>query len=870
MHAEHQAQIANHATVRNVITSMRLLSSADWADFFESVSLVHEALCDGHPRGRDGLPDARPVSPRRRGALPGKPRTTSSRWRGARWRMAAAPRRAEDARRPDGADPRLADPGYYLIAQGRPRLEGELEFRVPGRQWLRRAWVRAATPCTSPRSRSRRSSSSRCRSALTALGGRRARRRSSCSRSSRLVPASDLAIALVHRFVTRLVGPRRLPKLELAGGVPAELRTLVAIPMLLTDESEIDEVVQRLEVHYLANADPELRFALLSDWPDAPAESVPEDEDARSSSRAPRSDSSTTGTARRPAAATASGSSTGAASGTRAEGVWMGWERKRGKLRELNRLLRGATDTSFLPPESGAPAAPAGSPLRDHARRRLPPAAGGRAPAGRNDRPPAEPSRASTRPARAVVEGHAILQPRVTPTLPEMGLGTLFQLVFSGPRGIDPYAFAVSDVYQDLFGEGIYTGKGIYDVDAFERALDDRVPENTQLSHDLFEGLFARAGFVSDVELFEGFPGHYEVAVSRQHRWVRGDWQLLPWILGTGPEPSRAPARGRAIPADRALEDDRQPAAQPVGAGDLRDAARRLVPARRRRRASGRPSSWRRSLLPALLSFFSSLLPQRRGVSPSGASSAEWPRTSPSASRRPALRIVFLAHSAWLRADAIARTLWRLGGHAAPPARMGAGRAGAPRARPRDGRLLSADARRRSLLAAAAAGARGGLGLGRMGLGRALPRGLAPVAPASRGGSACLPARPTAARLSAAEARQFRAIARRTWRYFERFAGPEFHDLPADNFQEVPAAGSRAADLADQHRPRPALDGRRQRLRLDRNRRHGATASRRPSPRSGDSSASAATSTTGTTRTTSRRSSPVTSPRSTAATSPRT
>ena len=121
----------------------------------------------------------------------------------------------------------------------------------------------------------------------------------------------------------------------------------------------------------------------------------------------------------------------------------------------------------------------------------------------------------------------------MTPTLPETGWGTLFQLVFSGPRGIDPYAFAVSDVYQDLFGEGIYTGKGIYDVDAFEGALDDRVPENTQLSHDLFEGLFARAGFVSDVELFEGFPGHYEVAASRQHRWVRGDWQLLPWILGT-------------------------------------------------------------------------------------------------------------------------------------------------------------------------------------------------------------------------------------------------------------------------------------------------------------------------------------------------
>ena len=137
-----------------------------------------------------------------------------------------------------------------------------------------------------------------------------------------LVPASDLAIALIHRFVTRLMGPRRLPKLELAGGVPAELRTLVVIPMLLTDESEIDEVVQRLEVHYLANADPELRFALLSDWPDAAAESLPEDEALVELARAAIRQLND-GTAPRPEAATASGSSTAAASGT--SGKASGW-----------------------------------------------------------------------------------------------------------------------------------------------------------------------------------------------------------------------------------------------------------------------------------------------------------------------------------------------------------------------------------------------------------------------------------------------------------------------------------------------------------------------------------------------------------------
>ena len=125
-----------------------------------------------------------------------------------------------------------------------------------------------------------------------------------------------------------------------------------------------------------------------------------------------------------------------------------------------------------------------------------------------------------------------MLQPRVTPTLPSDREGSLFQRIFSGPGGIDPYASAVSDVYQDLFGEGSYIGKGIYDVDAFEAALAGRVPENVLLSHDLFEGIFARAGLVTDIEFFDEFPPHYATATARQHRWARGDWQLLPWILG--------------------------------------------------------------------------------------------------------------------------------------------------------------------------------------------------------------------------------------------------------------------------------------------------------------------------------------------------
>ena len=168
--------------------------------------------------------------------------------------------------------------------------------------------------------------------------------------------------------------------------------------------------------------------------------------------------------------------------------------------------------------------------------------------------------------AGRVVEGHAVLQPRVTPSLPIGGEGSLFQRIFSSLNGIDPYASAVSDVYQDLFGEGSYAGKGIYDVDAFEAALGGRVPDSTLLSHDLFEGIFARAGLASDVEVVEEFPARYDVAALRHHRWARGDWQLLPWILGRAPGPARTATSTRHAD-DRPLEDARQSAPYAFGAG---------------------------------------------------------------------------------------------------------------------------------------------------------------------------------------------------------------------------------------------------------------------------------------------------------------
>jgi len=188
----------------------------------------------------------------------------------------------------------------------------------------------------------------------------------------------------------------------------------------------------------------------------------------------------------------------------RSEQAWLGWERKRGKLEELNRLLRGATDTTYLPVPEISPA-PSGVRyvLTLDADTRLPREAARRL-IGTLAHPLNQP-RFDPRLAR-VTAGYGVLQPRITPTLPTDEDGSLFQSIFSGPAGIDPYAAAVSDVYQDLFGEGSFTGKGIYDVDAFQAALDGKVPEDRLLSHDLFEGTFARTGLATDIELFEEFP----------------------------------------------------------------------------------------------------------------------------------------------------------------------------------------------------------------------------------------------------------------------------------------------------------------------------------------------------------------------------
>jgi len=345
-----------------------------------------------------------------------------------------------------------------------------------------------------------------------------------------LIWASSLVIPLVNWAASKLFDPTFLPKLELREGIPEELRTMVTVPTLLTGVERVKELIGEIEVYYLANRDVNLHFALLGDFADASSEIVEGDEEIIVvATAAIKNLNSKYGQDRfyffnRKRIFNAS------------EGVWMGWERKRGKLAEFNSLLRqeGATsydvqigDLAILPTFRYVITLDADTQLPQGTARKL---------IGTIAHPLHAPVLSED--GERVVQGYGILQPRVGVSILSAG-ASKFARIFSGTVGIDPYTTAVSDVYQDLFGEGIFTGKGIYDVNIFHKVTHKAFPENTILSHDLIEGLYARAGLVTDIELVDGYPANYLAYMRRQHRWVRGDWQLLAWLFKPIPFVSR-------------------------------------------------------------------------------------------------------------------------------------------------------------------------------------------------------------------------------------------------------------------------------------------------------------------------------------------
>jgi cyclic beta-1,2-glucan synthetase len=767
-------QGATNLTVQNGITSMRRMAVVDWNDFFERVSTVDAALAAVSDFGAMDFPSR----DRYRHAVEALARTSGRREEDvvaavlARCREALGDPVAID----DVLRRRSADPGHHLLGAGRTALERQLGCRVPLREWLPRLRVAAGLPGYLAMIATLTIGFAAVPIAvLQALGvgpwtnawlGLLA-----------LVPASDLAVAIVHRCICRQLGPVTLPGLELRGGVPAALRTLVAVPTMLTDLAAIAAQVERLEVHFLASPGDDLVLALLSDWGDADSEERDGDQALLAAARL--------------GIAALNHRHGPAAGGERflllhrrrvwdaGEGQWIGWERKRGKLHELNRWLRGATDTTFVGSADGGLAAPPDVRyvLTLDADTRLPPGVARRL-VGKMahplNRPCLDPHHGRVR------SGHAVLQPRITPALPDPDEASWFQRVFSGPCGLDPYANAVSDVYQDLLGEGSYAGKGIYDVDAFAAAQAARVPDGTVLSHDLLEGTFARAGLVSDVEIVEDFPARYDVAAARQHRWARGDWQLLPWILGRGRDSSGEAGRASVPFAGRwkMFDNLRRTLIAPasvlllvVGMG-LGSAAAAAVLA---------TFVVLTIALPGLLPFAATL---RHFRHPSRDSLRTIATELSLTLLRAAVTIVLLAHQALLMGHAIGTALHRTFVRRRHMLQwLTAAQAGSAR------RLGTGGFYRRMQASVGLA-----LGLGTwLLLVRAASWPVATpllllwcTAPSVAQWLSRTRRPPRHRGLDAASVQTLRTLARRTWSWFETFVGAHDQWLPPDNFQETP------------------------------------------------------------------------------------
>ena len=340
-----------------------------------------------------------------------------------------------------------------------------------------------------------------------------------------VLPATQAAVSFVNGVATFWLKPRTLPRLDFSKGIPADCTTMIAVPALLLNEAQVRDLVLDLEIRYLANRDGNLFCALLTDCPDAKDKFDERDRLVelcrglveKLNRRYPGSPFFLLHRHR---------------IYNQREGHWMGWERKRGKLLDFNRLLRGGFDS--FPVKVGNPEVlpRVRYVITLDADTSLP-----RDSAARLVGAMAHPLNAAVvDPARGlVVEGYGILQPRIGISIHSATRSRLASL-YSGETGFDIYTRAVSDVYQDLFGEGIFTGKGIYEVDVLREVLEERFPENALLSHDLIEGAYARAALVSDIELIDDYPSHFSAYNRRKHRWVRGDWQTLRWILERVPD----------------------------------------------------------------------------------------------------------------------------------------------------------------------------------------------------------------------------------------------------------------------------------------------------------------------------------------------
>jgi cellobiose phosphorylase len=514
-----QNQAADQVSVSHSITSLRFLSAMNWKDFVESLSLVETTLL-GDPANIYGLMD---FSTRDRYRHSVEFLSRHSQLSEAEVAQRAIQLAAESARQ-NGEHDRTAHVGFHLIDRGQARLARNLKVRWPWQTTMERSIHRFPLFFYAGGI-----------GMLTLLATLGFLRQSLALEVQGwklifftlvfLLCASQLAVALMNWLSTLLVKPSLLPRMDYSDGIPADCRTMVVVPTMLTSVAGVDRLIETLEIHHLANRDEHLHFALLTDFRDAATRTLPGDDVLLQRTRVGIEllnrkyavhGQNLFFLLHRPRRWNAG------------ENLWMGYERKRGKLMEFNALLRGGArdcfseivgDTPILAEIKYVITLDTDTQLPREAARQL---------VGTMAHPLNRPVFDA---ARGIVrEGYSILQPRVGVSLPS-ARRSWFVRLFAADAGIDPYTREVSDVYQDVFHEGSFIGKGIYDVDAFERAMAGRFPENTILSHDLLEACHARSALVCDVEFYEEFPSRYNVDMERRYRWIRGDWQITQWLL---------------------------------------------------------------------------------------------------------------------------------------------------------------------------------------------------------------------------------------------------------------------------------------------------------------------------------------------------
>jgi cyclic beta-1,2-glucan synthetase len=523
--SETQQQAADQVSMSNSIGSLRFLGAMDWREFVEKMSIVEQTLGED-PGDVYSKMDFATRDRYRHVVERTAKRSPHSESEVARKAIQLA---GEGAARKGGED-RASHVGFYLVDKGLAQLERMAEVRLSLAEVPRNVSRRFPLLLYGGTILLMTAIFAGCFAAKAYADGLQGWALGLIGLLS-LLCAGHLAVAIVNWLATLLATPRPLPRMDFSKGIPKELRTLVVVPTMLTSNQNIEDLVKALEVRFLANRDDHLHFGLLTDFRDAIEETLPEDEpllrlaqqriaELNEKYRNPTGDSFFL--FHRPRR------------WNPIERMWMGYERKRGKLADLNGFLRGAsrdrfalvvgqtavlsdvkyvitldTDTQLARDSAwqfvGAMAHPLNRARYDEGEQR-------------------------------VVEGYGILQPRVAVSLSGTNRSQYARMLAS-ELGIDPYTRAVSDVYQDLFGEGSSIGKGIYEVDVFERALGGRFPDNRILSHDLLEGCYARAGLLSDVQLYEEYPSRYSADVSRRHRWIRGDWQIARWLLPGIPGP---------------------------------------------------------------------------------------------------------------------------------------------------------------------------------------------------------------------------------------------------------------------------------------------------------------------------------------------